>query len=89
MDLELLYKSLFGCFLVSTNPKTDFRPYEVFFRQIQIPIFGSFFGKKDSLKNPNPDLRCFIHMQIKGSEVTPLNQGKRGTTESIEAVLDD
>ena len=28
-------------------------------------------------------------MQIKGSEVTPLNQGKRGTTESIEAVQDD
>ena len=82
MDLELLYKSLFGCFLVSTNPKTDFRPYEVFFRQIQI-----FSAKR---------IRSRIQIQIyavlfrcKGSEVTPLNQGKRGTTESIEAVLDD
>ena len=88
MDLELLYKSLFGCFLVSTNPKTDFRPYEVFFRQIQIPIFGSFFGKKDSLKHYQIQIYVVL-FTCKGSEVTPLNQGKRGTTESIEAVLDD
>lgn len=87
MDLELLYKSLFGGFLVSTNPKTDFRPYEVFFRQIQIPILDLFSAKR---------IRSRIQIQIyavlftcKGSEVTPLNQGKRGTTESIEAVLDD